>query len=331
MKISRIDLFDDAVFNAWHAAASEGVGAGRHDPPLYSAAQSAVAYRATDGPYDYELYGAVVDGEIVGTVRVELPKHDNRTLADIEVAVVPAHRRRGIGSALFEHVAERVAELGRTSILGVVNQPIGADEVPGYAFASKFGLTRRNVEMRRILPLPLPEGLLDRLEAKAAAKVGGYRLHAWSGACPEEYAEQYANLKSLLMSEAPNGEMDYEPEVWDVARLRADEKKTEAQGRDLLTVIAVAPGGEIAGHTQLALTREGESRVYQWDTLVLPEHRGHRLGLALKVANLRALVAGYPGRSGVETWNAVQNGPMVSVNLELGFREVERYEEWQRG
>lgn len=326
-----MDPFDDTAFGAWHAAACEGAGAGRFDPPFYSAAQSAVAFRAADGPYDYELYGAYADGAVVGTARVELPKHDNLNLADVEVTVLPAHRRKGIGSALFEHVAARVAELGRTSILGVVNQPIGADDVPGGHFATRFGFTRRNVEMRRALALPVAEDLLDSLAAKAAEKLGDYRLVSWTGPCPDEHAEQYAHLKSLLMSEAPSGEMDYEPEVWDVARLRADEKKAADQGRDILTVIAVAPDGVIAGHTQIGVTREGEHRAYQWDTLVLPEHRGHRLGLALKVANQRALQAGYPGHTSIETWNAVQNGPMVAVNLELGFREIERYEEWQRG
>ncbi|GIG67549.1 GNAT family N-acetyltransferase [Phytomonospora endophytica] len=326
-----MDHFDDTAFGAWHAAAREGVGAGRFDPPLFSAAQSAVAFRAADGPYDYEIYGAFVDGRIVGTVRLELPKHDNLNLADIEIAVVPAHRRQGIGTALFAHIEARVAELGRTSLFGVVNQPIGADEVPGVGFATRCGLTRRNIEMRRALDLPVADELLDRLEAKAAEKIGDYRLVTWTGPCPDEHAEQYAHLKSLLMSEAPVGDMDYEAEVWDVARLRADEKKAADQGRDILTVIAVAPDGVIAGHTQIGVSREGEHRAFQWDTLVLPEHRGHRLGLALKVANQRALQAGYPKHTSIETWNAVQNGPMVSVNLELGFREVERYEEWQRG
>jgi len=70
-------------------------------------------------------------------------------------------------------------------------------------------------------------------------------------------------------------------------------------------------------------------RAYQWDTLVLPEHRGHRLGLALKVANLRALQAEHPEVTRITTWNAEQNGPMVAVNVELGFEIVERLQEWQ--
>jgi GNAT superfamily N-acetyltransferase len=70
-------------------------------------------------------------------------------------------------------------------------------------------------------------------------------------------------------------------------------------------------------------------RAYQWDTLVLPEHRGHRLGLALKVANLARMQAGHPDRTELHTFNAEDNPPMAAVNDALGFRAVERMGEWQ--
>ena len=331
MEIIRIDVFDDTAFGAWYEANCAAIGFGRVDPPLYSRSESAVAFRQTDGAYGYELYSAVEDGTVVGTIRLELPRHDNLNLADMEVAVVPAHRRRGVGTALYRFAAARAEELGRTSVLGVVHQPNGAEEVPAVAFLTGLGFTRRNVEMRRVLDLPVPPEQLERLAAKAAEKTGGYELKSWPNACPEKYAEQYAHLKSLLMTEAPVGDMEYEAEVWDVARLRAEERKTFDQGRQIVTTVAFAPDGTIAAHTQIGITPVGSTKAFQWDTLVLPEHRGHRLGLALKVANLQETAERFPDRTAIETWNAVQNGPMVAVNLELGFREVERFEEWQRG
>jgi hypothetical protein len=35
-------------------------------------------------------------------------------------------------------------------------------------------------------------------------------------------------------------------------------------------------------------------RAYQWGTSVRPDHRGHRLGLAVKAANLRLLQETHP-------------------------------------
>src|SRR5690606_11690552 len=128
----------------------------------------------------------------------------------------------------------------------------------------------------------------------------------------------------------PLGALDYEPEAWDVERLREDERRLEAQQRTSYVSVAVAPDGRIAGHTQAVVPATDPGRAFQWDTLVLPEHRGHRLGSALKVANLRRLQAEQPEVTSISTWNAEDNGPMIAVNDALGFRPVEVLEEWQR-
>ena len=64
--------------------------------------------------------------------------------------------------------------------------------------------------------------------------------------------------------------------------------------------------------------------VYQWGTLVRPAHRGHRLGLATKVHNLRRFQAGESGRSLLFTYNAEVNTHMIGVNEAMGFRPVQR-------
>ena len=63
--------------------------------------------------------------------------------------------------------------------------------------------------------------------------------------------------------------------------------------------------------------------VFQWGTLVLPEHRGHRLGMAVKVADLDELARVAPGRQSVQTMNDEQNPWMVRINHDLGFRIIE--------
>lgn len=330
MEITRVDAHDDAALTAWHAAYTEAMAFERPDPPVWSLEEIRVGATHESPTYLVELYAAVRDGRVLGAGQIEMPTRDNLTLAEIEISVPPAFRRQGVGSAMLAALEARAAENGRTSLLTAVQQPVGIPDVAGVGFAAKHGFTKRNTEMRRTLPLPVPAEHLDALEAKSASRAADYRLESWAGPCPDEYAEEYAHLKSLLMTDAPTGDMDYEAEVWDVERLRADESKTLAQGRDWLTTVAVASDGSLAGHTQIGVPAH-ERRTFQWDTLVLEAHRGHRLGLALKVANLRELARHVPDAKGVETWNAVQNGPMVAVNEELGFRPVEEFQEWQRG
>ena len=51
-------------------------------------------------------------------------------------------------------------------------------------------------------------------------------------------------------------------------------------------------------------------------------HRGHRLGLRLKLAMADWLSAERPDVLATDTWNAEDNGPMIAVNEALGMRVV---------
>ena len=77
----------------------------------------------------------------------------------------------------------------------------------------------------------------------------------------------------------------------------------------------------MAAHTELSITGDNDE-AFQWSTLVHPEHRGHRLGLAVKVANVRAVQAGHPQVRRISTTNAETNAWMVAVNDRIGFRPV---------
>ena len=75
-------------------------------------------------------------------------------------------------------------------------------------------------------------------------------------------------------------------------------------------------------YTDIAVTVHESERGYQWGTLVRPDHRGHRLGLAVKVANLRVVQETQRQLTTLVTFNADVNAPMVAVNEVLGFRPV---------
>ena len=78
------------------------------------------------------------------------------------------------------------------------------------------------------------------------------------------------------------------------------------------------------------MTEHESERGYQWGTLVRPDHRGHRLGLAVKVANVRLLQETHPRITTVVTFNADVNAPMVAVNERLGFVPVQWMGELQK-
>ena len=60
------------------------------------------------------------------------------------------------------------------------------------------------------------------------------------------------------------------------------------------------------------------------------EDRGHRLGLRIKVANLRMLQSRSPETPRIYTFNAESNTHMLAVNTRLGFRVTARMGELQK-
>jgi GNAT superfamily N-acetyltransferase len=123
------------------------------------------------------------------------------------------------------------------------------------------------------------------------------------------------------MEEAPSGDIELENEYWDVTRTRAEERMWADQRRTSQVSVAVSEDGEVVGHTQLLFSSDSVN-AFQWDTLVLPTHRGHGLGLALKVTTMHGAADLLEDRRRIITYNAAGNEPMIRVNETLGFRQI---------
>ena len=82
--------------------------------------------------------------------------------------------------------------------------------------------------------------------------------------------------------------------------------------------------GELVAITQLGVDPLGAGLGYQSLTAVAGPHRGHRLGLLVKVAMLELLAAHEPQLSQILTRNADGNEHMIAINTELGFEVLDR-------
>jgi hypothetical protein len=90
------------------------------------------------------------------------------------------------------------------------------------------------------------------------------------------------------------------------------------------------PSGQLVAFTDLLVRPAQPDLPVQSDTLVLREHRGHALGLAVKLANLRALQRERPDVTTVRTWNADTNTHMVAINARMGFSVTGWTREWAK-
>lgn len=324
MQVSRIDPADPTAFDAWFAVRD---AAQRHDQPSgpfwTSTEQRALA---TDpSPANRRLHWvAAVDGCCLGAAQLELPQQDNLHLGNAKVDVHPDFRRRGVGTLLLAAVEEAARGGGRRSLVIPVEEPYdrAAPPPPGVRFLERHGFTRRLDDVRRDLSLPGDDERLTALREEAAHRSQGYRLTGWRDRVPADLVDERARLGSRLVADAPTGELDVEPERWDAARVRAQEDAILAMGRNLWGMGALAPDGTLAGYTEIAASVDDPGWAFQWDTLVDPAHRGRRLGMLLKVANLRAFTTERPAAHHLVTWNAESNAHMVAINDALGFVPV---------
>lgn len=288
--------------------------------------------------------------DVVGTASVVQPTQDNTHLAFLQVVVHPEHRRRGVGGTLLDEAERIAAEGGRRTFIvdtehgaeppegadGVLEPPTGSGRVratdPGAVMAARRGYRFEQAERYSVLELPVDDGLLERLHADAAEKVGGdYRLVSWTDRTPEEWVDDVARLENRMSTDAPKGGLEMEEDRWDAERVRTYEKRIADSGQGFLVVAAEhVPTGRLAAFTMVAYPQDRPEVVYQEDTLVLSEHRGRRLGMYVKTDLLRRLRDVRPDARRVHTWNAEENGYMLGINVALGFRPRGVAGEWQK-
>lgn len=145
----------------------------------------------------------------------------------------------------------------------------------------------------------------------------GTRVVSWVDGTPQEWAAQMADLYSVFERTVPTGGAAFEPEVWNVARLREVEATARSTGV-VRIVSAAAQGDRLVAFTLFEQT-PGNPIVFQEHTVVRPESRGRGLAVLVKRANTEHLRSVSPDARMVCTWNAVENLPMLAVNNAAGF------------
>lgn len=330
MEIREIQVSDDSDFAAWFGVFD---AADRHDvPDVPRWLEREQRVRRADSDYRTNvLWLAEDEGSAVGAASLALSLNDNLNVGMVDLAVLPEARRRGIGTALLRHVEKYAEPAGRSSLIAFIRGRLGEQSSPGTAFAESHGFTSRVGDVMRVQRAPFALDRIAELEQSALPRAESYELLTWRGRVPDEHAAEFARLAGRMSTDAPLGELDYEPEVWDVDRVRLAEQRLSAMGRDLWYAAAVAPDGTLAGMTELMPPIDSDEWAWQGDTIVDPPHRGHRLGLLLKIASLRAMLADRPGVKAIFTWNAAVNTRMISVNEQLGYVEHGWGAEYQRG
>ena len=335
LEIRELDPFDEVVFDAWHRVyeVAEVHELGAAATPWRLEELRALLQDTGSSSWSGGWVG-LLGGEVVAVGWMRTPLLDNVELAELTVHVLPEHRRRGFGSAVLERVEAAARARGRRVLTGLAGWTYDAGSdgagASGPGFSRAVGYDLALSEVQRELRLPVDEELLGRLADEAARAHASYTLRSWVGPVPDDLLRGWAELTSTLVTEAPMGDLEVEQEAVDPAAIREREAVVERQGRTKYNTVALDADGTVVAYSDLATTVHEPGRAYQWGTLVRPQDRGHRLGVAVKVANLRLLQRERPDIVRLTTYNAEVNGHMIGVNEAMGFVPVARLGDFQK-
>jgi mycothiol synthase len=208
----------------------------------------------------------------------------------VVVRVLPEHRRRGIGSALLERLAEHAAGLGPSRISSMVSE----DDPDSVAWVKKRGFEDygRQVELTREIgpdePAPTPPPGIELVVLDDSRMEEAYQV--WVECFPDMPVSPPLQASSY--------------DVW-----------LEEEVSGPVTYLALEGGRVVAAAALLPmLERVAEHGL----TAVLRSHRGRGIATALK----QALVhwAARNGYRELSTWTQDGNSAMQAVNIKLGYR-----------
>ncbi len=317
VEIRELDVTDPAARRAWFEVMDRSARADR--PHALLEGFTAFEVSATEpGEHARRVRLEARDGDaLIGVAELELPLTENLDVGWGEVNVLPEHRRRGTGRLLWGALAAAARAAGRSRIGGEVSvAPV--DGGPGLEFAAAMGAVEKHREDHLLLDLPVATVPVDP----------AYDVVVWRGRCPDEHRVAYLAMRNQMNADVPTGELDLEPALLDDARLASSEERL-VKAYDVRVAAARRRSDGLFGGYSLMFVPHGADHAWQDDTLVMPDHRGHKLGLALKLATLEIVGREHPDRSSIHTWTDPENHAMYVTNQRFGYRAVEAMHEMQ--
>lgn len=268
-------------------------------------------------PDEMSLFVPERQSDPVGVLELNFPRRDNLHLAWAAITVHPDHRHQGHGSAMLAEVIRRARAVGRTTVwLGAPEDDLGAK-----AFVERSGFRFANHDARRHqLLADLDAEEIERLHHQAVDAATGYLLERATPPIADDVLEELVEVTAAI-NDAPMGDLTFEDEHFDLKRLQDFQAASAGRGERLYRIWARhRDTGEIGGHTVVSTHPLQPRWGFQGDTTVRREHRGHRLGLLLKIEMLRWLAEVEPQIEEIITYNQADNTFMISVNEALGYR-----------
>jgi mycothiol synthase len=218
------------------------------------------------------------------------------------LTVLPEHRHRGVGSALYVEASAWLAERG----LHRIEARVSEDDEESFAFATRRGF--QEIERNRRMVLDL-----TGLQPPAIDPPAGVKIVTWAERL--ELAPGIYEVACEAFPDIPGAEDELmEPfEDWLAHQMQGSGDLPEA------TFLALA-GSEVVGYSKFSLTAAQPTTANHDMTGVKRAWRGRGIAGALKRAQIAW--AKEHGYERLATQNEIRNEPIRRLNERLGYKEA---------
>lgn len=295
---------------------------------------------------------------IVGQVEIYYSRASNLDKGSIYVWIEPHWRGIRLGQKVLEFAKNRLAEGGRRTITSWSKVALAAADTPeSLRLTARDGsgpIDCRDNSTAAVLRAGFQLDMVERpcrivfdsdaqwrqcqqhwqrLHEDARARAGAnYEVVQWLNSSSNRPAsEELARMWSEFSKDIPSVEgvehTEYTAQmVEEILNLPSNQTR-----RLYTTAIRHLPSGELVAYTEL-VAADGATGASQEDTWVSSTHRGHRLGMLAKTANmLWAFSEAELGHKiqALISFNADSNTHMWAINRELGFERFSGEGAWK--
>ena len=250
------------------------------------------------------------EDEIVGWGEVaHIPDRYHPDKYQIDLAIDPAHRRRGHGGVAYDALSVCLRARGGVSIQGWVKE----SEPEAIAFVTKRGYVERRREWQSRLDVtafdPAPfAGVRERVAASGIVLTD---LQTEQARNPNALTDVYA-LDQLIMRDVPDLDAHTETSFDHFI-------KTVIEGPGALPAafLLARDGDRSVGLARMFASAVEPDLLFQGLTGVIPAYRGRGIAMALKLETVACAVR--LGKRHITTWNDTANRAMLRINEAMGF------------
>ena len=270
--------------------------------------------RHEDARYDGERYllrrfVAESVGAVTGTAELHHATHMYHPRKFfLEVRVRAEFQARGIGTALYDHLAGEVAALRPLTLWATVRETM--ERSMTFAEHRGFRESRRawesRLDVRRFDPRPFQPKADETVRDVQVVTVASEQT------ADPQWLEKLHDLHTAVAADIPQP-VPYTPMTVEELRRRwLDHPEYLSDGHFL-----AKDGDRYVAESNLFLPDDPPGVLYQGITGTRRDYRGRGVALALKLRTIE--YARSHGKREIRTWNDTLNEPMLAINVKLGF------------